>query len=953
MSWIRHLTVLSVVLVVLAFTAAPASAVTFTWDGGGTDDNVATAKNWAGNVTPKNDGSSSWMFQGGVRTKPVAFTMWNLFRIVYPNGEQNTFTLGGARLFIGYGGILNGSSKAQTINNDITLVASPPFSGPHVMSNEPGQLHLHGDIDFQSETVRVHGEGSTRLYGNITGVNGGLEVGNSTQPNPGGTLILSGTVNIDVNTNIGTLIIDTNQPQPPFTTLAFAGGTNFSAAGPHAIQNSLLLNGNVTYEGSGNLQLNETIRGGGSLTVSASSSAVLGLGPVNNFPFLGQVEIIQGQLELNGGGTIAQLAGTLLVGNSSGGAQTAVLRGSNAGVLAPNLPLTVRSDGLVDIVGPIAFSSLNLYGGALVVAGTVDAEPINAGASGRTAILDGLWSMPVDGLDYDLVLSPGSADPDIELLGGCQGPGTLRIGGDGQAELRGDPALGPKAINVMQGKLVLDRTGGPSMLATAGGSGTIRMHNNDQLGSGCDLNLLPGGTLDVVGFQESVGQLYTNDAQIVGLGGALTVHDNMQVFGNVTCQPWLVFAANFADVVLDPTASLTTGTVVGINLHYHGGGTWTNDDFTGNLTVFQGTYRSEGLVDGDLDVDDTLEIPAVTGVGLDVNGTLDCGPNSHLVASFDASGAVAGDEFLLIQAQTINGSFSDVQPPSPPAGHYWELAYGPGILTLRLENTDNALLELAAGTNGQGYPFPESAEGVVGIDFTIAGSDPVELCSVEVDSVRNQQFPGTIGVRLYRTSDQQLLASIDEFLPQGQTLSDRVYALGATLNPGVAYRIVFHGITGTQTRSYEPDLPFPYMQSSLAQINGTYATYFLGDVFPDAPLERVPYIKLDIGPCAPPTAVETEAPQTNELTLGASPNPFNPRTTLSFYLPSPGRASIDVYDVGGRHIAQLLDEHKPSGRHRVRWSGIDKAGQSVSSGIYFIRLSHPAGNRVHRVTLLK
>ena len=62
--------------------------------------------------------------------------------------------------------------------------------------------------------------------------------------------------------------------------------------------------------------------------------------------------------------------------------------------------------------------------------------------------------------------------------------------------------------------------------------------------------------------------------------------------------------APFADINFDPTASLTTGTVVGINLHHHGGGTWSNDELTGALTVFQGTYRSEGLVDGDFDLDE-------------------------------------------------------------------------------------------------------------------------------------------------------------------------------------------------------------------------------------------------------------------------------------------------------------------------------------------------------------
>ncbi|MDO9695207.1 MAG: FlgD immunoglobulin-like domain containing protein [Candidatus Latescibacteria bacterium] len=87
---------------------------------------------------------------------------------------------------------------------------------------------------------------------------------------------------------------------------------------------------------------------------------------------------------------------------------------------------------------------------------------------------------------------------------------------------------------------------------------------------------------------------------------------------------------------------------------------------------------------------------------------------------------------------------------------------------------------------------------------------------------------------------------------------------------------------------------------------------------------------------------------------GASPNPFNPVTTLAFDLPRPMVVSLRVYDVSGRLVAGLLDgETARQGRNEVAWRGRDAAGRAVPSGVYFYRLEAEGNAAVGRMTLLE
>jgi hypothetical protein len=68
------------------------------------------------------------------------------------------------------------------------------------------------------------------------------------------------------------------------------------------------------------------------------------------------------------------------------------------------------------------------------------------------------------------------------------------------------------------------------------------------------------------------------------------------------------------------------------------------------------------------------------------------------------------------------------------------------------------------------------------------------------------------------------------------------------------------------------------------------------------------------------------------------PNPFNPSTTIAYYLPERSRVRLAVYDVLGRVVAVLVEREEGIGSHSVHWNGLDSRGDAVPTGVYIYRL---------------
>ncbi|MGC9361426.1 MAG: FlgD immunoglobulin-like domain containing protein [Candidatus Syntrophosphaera sp.] len=83
------------------------------------------------------------------------------------------------------------------------------------------------------------------------------------------------------------------------------------------------------------------------------------------------------------------------------------------------------------------------------------------------------------------------------------------------------------------------------------------------------------------------------------------------------------------------------------------------------------------------------------------------------------------------------------------------------------------------------------------------------------------------------------------------------------------------------------------------------------------------------------------------------PNPFNPSTTISYQLPASGPVRLDIYNVRGQLVKTLVEGLKSSGAHQIVWDGKDRHGNSVSSGVYLIRLRSEGQFLTHKALMLK
>ena len=98
---------------------------------------------------------------------------------------------------------------------------------------------------------------------------------------------------------------------------------------------------------------------------------------------------------------------------------------------------------------------------------------------------------------------------------------------------------------------------------------------------------------------------------------------------------------------------------------------------------------------------------------------------------------------------------------------------------------------------------------------------------------------------------------------------------------------------------------------------------------------------------------EDELTAIDRLQLSNYPNPFNPTTTISYYIPKSGNVNIDIYNTRGQLVKTLLNETKGNGTHRVVWTGDDNDGNKVSSGIYYARIVTDRKSVTAKMLMLK
>ncbi|MFZ5515327.1 MAG: M14 family zinc carboxypeptidase [Candidatus Zhuqueibacterota bacterium] len=120
------------------------------------------------------------------------------------------------------------------------------------------------------------------------------------------------------------------------------------------------------------------------------------------------------------------------------------------------------------------------------------------------------------------------------------------------------------------------------------------------------------------------------------------------------------------------------------------------------------------------------------------------------------------------------------------------------------------------------------------------------------------------------------------------------------------------------------------------------AGWYLDDV-------AIKYIKIESG-------VSREAIDNQGAGFSLSqnvPNPFNNSTTVSFSVQQPGVMRITIFNARGQLIRTLMNERVESGNFKIDWDGSDALGESLTSGVYFIRAASNGDVLTRKIVLMK
>ena len=83
------------------------------------------------------------------------------------------------------------------------------------------------------------------------------------------------------------------------------------------------------------------------------------------------------------------------------------------------------------------------------------------------------------------------------------------------------------------------------------------------------------------------------------------------------------------------------------------------------------------------------------------------------------------------------------------------------------------------------------------------------------------------------------------------------------------------------------------------------------------------------------------------------PNPFNSSTTIAYHVVVPGAVRLEIYDVGGQRVRELVHGYRAPGSYRAVWDGVDNNGRNVSSGVYFYALRAGGAREIKKMLYVK
>jgi hypothetical protein len=83
------------------------------------------------------------------------------------------------------------------------------------------------------------------------------------------------------------------------------------------------------------------------------------------------------------------------------------------------------------------------------------------------------------------------------------------------------------------------------------------------------------------------------------------------------------------------------------------------------------------------------------------------------------------------------------------------------------------------------------------------------------------------------------------------------------------------------------------------------------------------------------------------------PNPFNPTTTIEYSIPNHSLVVINIFNVLGQNVRNLVNEFKEAGVYKIEWDGKSNYENQVPSAIYFYQMIAGDFKQVRKLILQK
>lgn len=103
-----------------------------------------------------------------------------------------------------------------------------------------------------------------------------------------------------------------------------------------------------------------------------------------------------------------------------------------------------------------------------------------------------------------------------------------------------------------------------------------------------------------------------------------------------------------------------------------------------------------------------------------------------------------------------------------------------------------------------------------------------------------------------------------------------------------------------------------------------------------------------------PVNIEPERAIASKIELLTNfPNPFNASTRIRYRIVTEGSVHISIYDLKGSLVKTLVNVHQSAGLYEMDWNGTNRFGQSVASGVYFLRIESDHSTRNRKILLVR